>query len=235
MQIHVILPAAGLGTRMAHTGAPKQFLSVSGIPVLVRSVSIFAGMPGVESITLAVRDTEAGRVSQMLAEHLPNLTVKVNIVTGGDTRQESVSRALASLASAADEALVLVHDAVRPLIDADSIHRVIDAAKKNGAAIVGTPAMDTVKVVERTADGALITSTIPRERVVLAQTPQVFRAGVLRKAFAEAEADGFVGTDEASLAERAGIPVVVIPGPARNFKITQPGDLELAEFYFSRT
>jgi 2-C-methyl-D-erythritol 4-phosphate cytidylyltransferase len=235
MQIHVILPAAGLGTRMAHTGAPKQFLSVSGIPVLVRSVSIFAGMPGVESITLAVRDTEAGRVSQMLAEHLPNLTVKVNIVTGGDTRQESVSRALASLASAADEALVLVHDAVRPLIDADSIHRVIDAAKKNGAAIVGTPAMDTVKVVERTADGALITSTIPRERVVLAQTPQVFRAGLLRKAFAEAEADGFVGTDEASLAERAGIPVVVIPGPARNFKITQPGDLELAEFYFSRT
>jgi 2-C-methyl-D-erythritol 4-phosphate cytidylyltransferase len=234
MPIHVILPAAGLGTRMSHTGAAKQFLSVGGTPVLLRSVCIFDSLAAVSSITLAVRATEIERVREMLAQHVPRLRQPIEIVAGGDTRQDSVSKALASLAAAADDDLVIVHDAVRPLIDADTIARTIDAAQKHGAAIVGTPAMDTVKVVERTADGALITSTIPRERVVLAQTPQIFKAGLLRRAFAEAEADGFVGTDEASLAERAGIPVVVISGPARNFKITQPGDLELAEFYFSR-
>jgi 2-C-methyl-D-erythritol 4-phosphate cytidylyltransferase len=93
------------------------------------------------------------------------------------------------------------------------------------------PAIDTIKQVERTAHGALITSTIPREFVVLAQTPQGFRYGLLQKAFAEATADGFVGTDEASLIERAGLPVAVVPGSQVNLKITQAGDLELAEFY----
>ncbi len=218
---------------MSHTGAPKQFLSVGGVPVLVRSVSVFAKLAGLASITLAVREAEADRVRTMIAEHLPQLSIPVHVVAGGDTRQESVSHALASLRDAAEDDIVLVHDAVRPLIDAETIARTMDAVQKHGAAIVGTPAMDTIKVVERTADGALITSTIPRERVVLAQTPQAFRAGLLRRAFAESEADGFVGTDEASLAERAGIPVVVVSGPARNFKITQPGDLELAEFHFA--
>jgi 2-C-methyl-D-erythritol 4-phosphate cytidylyltransferase len=218
---------------MSHTGAPKQFLSVGGVPVLVRSVRAFAELANIASITVAVRAAEVDRVRTLLAEQTPAFTTPIHVVSGGDTRQESVSKALASLSSAADDDIVLVHDAVRPLIDADTIARTLDSAQKHGAAIVGTPAMDTIKVVERTAHGALITSTIPRERVVLAQTPQGFRVGLLRKAFAEAEADGFVGTDEASLAERAGIPVVVVSGPARNFKITQPGDLELAEFYFS--
>jgi 2-C-methyl-D-erythritol 4-phosphate cytidylyltransferase len=173
------------------------------------------------------------RVREQIAEYLPKPAKPVTVVEGGDSRQESVSRALASLTGAQADDIVLVHDAVRPLIDSDTIKRTIEAVRKHGAAIVGTPALDTVKVVERTSDGAIVTSTIPRERVVLAQTPQGFRAGLLRKAFAEAEADGFVGTDEASLAERAGIPVAVVAGPPRNFKITQPGDLELAEFYFS--
>jgi 2-C-methyl-D-erythritol 4-phosphate cytidylyltransferase len=233
MRIFVILPAAGLGTRMSHTDAPKQFLSIGGVPVLIRSIHAFLAIPAVSSITVAVRASETQRVKQQIAQHLPKTAKPVAVVEGGDTRQESVGRALASLADAQDDDLVLVHDAVRPLIDAGTIERTIDAVKKHGAAIVATPALDTIKVVERTSDGAIITSTIPRERVVLAQTPQGFRVGLLRKAFAEAEADGFVGTDEASLAERAGIPVAVVAGPPRNFKITQPGDLELAEFYFS--
>jgi 2-C-methyl-D-erythritol 4-phosphate cytidylyltransferase len=216
---------------MSHTGSPKQFLSIGGVPVLVRSLRIFADLRNVSSLTVAVRAPEAERVREMVAEHFP--ATKIQVVAGGDTRQESVSNALASLREAADEDIVLVHDAVRPLIDHETITRTVEAVEKHGAAIVGTPALDTIKVVERTADGALITSTIPRERVVLAQTPQGFRVGLLRKAFAEAEADGFVGTDEASLAERSGIPVVVVSGPPRNFKITHPGDLELAEFYFS--
>jgi len=102
---------------------------------------------------------------------------------------------------------------------------------EHGAAIVGMPAVDTIKQVERTAHGALITSTIPREFIVLAQTPQGFRYGLLESAFAEAMADGFVGTDEASVVERAGHAVAVVPGSQVNLKITQPGDLELAEFY----
>jgi len=111
---------------------------------------------------------------------------------------------------------------------------VIEAAKNYGAAIAGLPAVDTVKQVERTAEGAMIKTTIPRAGVVLAQTPQGFRYGVIKKAFDEASADGFMGTDEASLAERAGHEVAVVMGSARNIKITSPGDMELAEFYLRK-
>ncbi len=152
------------------------------------------------------------------------------IATGGDHRQESVWNALRSLCADPDD-VVLVHDAVRPLIDAATIDRTVDAIVKHGAAIVGLPAVDTIKQVERTADGAIITATVPRERIVQAQTPQGARFADLHRAFAEAEADSFQGTDEASLLERAGLTVAVVPGSPANFKITQPGDLELAEFY----
>ena len=110
----------------------------------------------------------------------------------------------------------------------------IECVVKYGAAMVGLAAIDTIKQVERTADGAIVTATIPRERVVLAQTPQGAKFGLLQRAFAEAAADEFAGTDEASVLERAGITVSVVAGSARNFKITSPGDLELAEFYLAR-
>src|SRR5256885_1080191 len=103
-----------------------------------------------------------------------------------------------------------------------------------GAAIAGVPAVDTVKQVERTANGAIDTSTVPRERVVMAQTPQGFRFSIIKKAFDDAMADGFTGTDEASLAERAGNEVAVVMGSARNIKITTPDDMELAEFFLSQ-
>jgi len=96
------------------------------------------------------------------------------------------------------------------------------------------PAMDTVKQVDRTADGAVVLATIPRERMVLAQTPQGFRFGLLKKAFADAAADGFLGTDEASLIERSGVAVHVVMGSPRNLKITTPADLELAEFFLAQ-
>jgi len=108
---------------------------------------------------------------------------------------------------------------------------VIAAAQKHGAAIAGWPAVDTVKQVDRTAEGALIKATIPRAGVVMAQTPQGFRYDILKKVFDEAAADGFLGTDEASLIERAGLPVAVVMGSPRNIKITTPADMELAEFY----
>jgi 2-C-methyl-D-erythritol 4-phosphate cytidylyltransferase len=231
MQVFVILPAAGLGTRMAGP-QPKQFLSLDGVPILVHSLHAFAMVKRVTAIYVAVRKPEIERVQAQITEYAGEygFAGRVRVVEGGDNRQESVSHGLAALPAEADD-IVLVHDAVRPLIDAATIDRTIDAVIEHGAAIVGLPAVDTIKQVERTAHGALITSTIPREFVVLAQTPQGFRYGLLRSAFAEAVADGFVGTDEASVVERAGHPVAVVHGSQVNLKITQPGDLELAEFY----
>ena len=227
MQVFVILPAAGLGTRMAGP-QPKQFLALQGVPILIHSLRAFAAVERVTAIYVAVRNTEMERVQAQVAEY--GFANRVHVVEGGDNRQESVSHALAALPAEPDD-IVLVHDAVRPLIDAATIERTIDAVSEFGAAIVGMPAIDTIKQVERTAHGALITSTIPREYVVLAQTPQGFRYGLLKRAFAEASADGFLGTDEASVVERAGNPVAVVHGSQVNLKITQPGDLELAEFY----
>lgn len=212
-------------------GAPKQFLALKGLPILVHSLRAFLAVPRVSAIYVAVREPEQARVAELVAEH--HLEGKVHVVTGGDTRQDSVANALAHLPSTSEDDIVLVHDAVRPLIDPATIERTLDAIEKHGAAIVGMPAIDTIKQVERTADGALITATIPRELIVHAQTPQGARVPLMRKAFAEAAADEFVGTDEASLLERAGVPVFVVPGSSRNLKVTQPGDLEVAEFYLA--
>ncbi len=237
MSVFVIIPAAGIGTRMAHTsgGVSKQFLELRGLPILIHSLRAFLAVPRVSAVYVAVREPERERVQAMIAEH--RLLEKVHLVTGGDSRQESVANALAAIpstgAGAAGADIVLVHDAVRPLIDRTTIDHIVDAIEKHGAAIVGTPAIDTIKQVERTADGALVTATIPRELIVLAQTPQGARIPLLRRAFAEAAADGFTGTDEASLLERANIPVFVVPGNPRNFKVTQPGDLRIAEFYLA--
>ncbi|HEX4320837.1 MAG TPA: 2-C-methyl-D-erythritol 4-phosphate cytidylyltransferase, partial [Acidobacteriaceae bacterium] len=204
MQVFAILPAAGVGTRMA-ASQPKQFLELNGLPILIHSLRAFAAAPRVTAIYVAVRRNEMERVEAQVAEHAEEFGFagRVHVVEGGDNRQESVAHALAAL-NCEDDDIVLVHDAVRPLIDAATIERTIDAVIEHGAAIVGLPAIDTVKQVERTAHGALITSTIPREFVVLAQTPQGFRFGLLQQAFAEATEDGFVGTDEASVVERAG-------------------------------
>jgi 2-C-methyl-D-erythritol 4-phosphate cytidylyltransferase len=232
MRVFVILPAAGIGTRMsaggAATPAPKQFLAIDGVPVLIRSLRAFLAVPRVDAVCVAVREAERERVETQILEY--KLGERVHVVEGGDHRQESVGNALATLECDEDD-VVLVHDAVRPLIDPATIERTIDAVVKHGAAIVGLPAVDTIKQVERTADGAIVTATIPRERIVHAQTPQGAKFGLLRRAFIEAEADEFAGTDEASLLERAGIEVAVVPGSAKNLKITQPGDIELAEFY----
>jgi 2-C-methyl-D-erythritol 4-phosphate cytidylyltransferase len=236
MQVFVILPAAGVGTRMA-ASQPKQFLELLGLPILVHSLRAFAAVPRVTAIYVAVRANEIARVEAQVGEYATRYGFggRIHVVEGGDNRQESVVRALAAVVGdqgqGGEDDIVLVHDAVRPLIDTATIERTIDAVIEHGAAIVGLPAVDTVKQVERTAHGALITSTIPREYVVLAQTPQGFRCGLLQRAFAEATTDGFVGTDEASVVERAGHPVAVVPGSQVNLKITQPGDLALAEFY----
>ncbi|MGH9531599.1 MAG: 2-C-methyl-D-erythritol 4-phosphate cytidylyltransferase [Terriglobales bacterium] len=245
MKVFVIIPAAGLGTRMASRlagpqdtkGAPtsKQFAELGGVPILVHTLRKFASVDAVNEIFVALRAAESARFEQQLEQE--GLRARVYRVEGGENRQQSVANALAELEKrsrpAADD-VVLVHDAVRPFVDAEIIRNVIAAAAKHGAAIAGLPAVDTVKQVDRTADGAIVTSTVPRERVVLAQTPQGFLFAVLKQAFDDAQADGFTGTDEASLVERAGHEVAVVMGSARNIKITTPADLELAEFYLAQ-
>ena len=201
------------------------------MPILVHTLRKFVAAPAVYEIVIALRKNEiAGFRTQLEKQYPEILNKRLQMVEGGEHRQNSVANALAAVA-ADPEDIVLVHDAVRPLVTPEIIAEVIAAADKHGAAIAGLPAVDTVKQVERTADGALIKATIPRAGVVMAQTPQGFRYDILKKAFDDAAADGFVGTDEASLIERAGLPVAVVMGSPRNIKITTPADMELAEFY----
>ena len=242
MKVTVIIPAAGLGTRMVSaarargkkTPPSKQFTDLRGTPILIRTLRAFAAHPRVDEIVVVLRKDEiAGFQSRLEKDEKSILSKKVLLVAGGEHRQDSVANGLNSLRGAPDD-IVLVHDAVRPFVTAEMIDEVISAAEKSGAAIAGLPAVDTIKQVERTAEGAIITATIPRERLVQAQTPQGFRYSVIKKAFDDATADGFVGTDEASLAERAGYPVVVVMGSPRNIKITTPADMDLAEFYLGK-
>jgi 2-C-methyl-D-erythritol 4-phosphate cytidylyltransferase len=240
MRVFVIIPAAGLGTRMsagaksrgaAPASAVKQFAELAGVPILVRTIRKFAAVPQVSEIHVALRKPEAERFHTRLATEA--FRKPVYTVEGGENRQQSVSNALNAL-RAKDDDIVLVHDAVRPFVASDIITGVLAEAQKTGAAIAGIPAVDTVKQVDRTARGAVISSTIPRERIVLAQTPQGFRFAILKKAFDEAATDGFTGTDEASLVERSGHDVAVVMGSPQNIKITTPADLELAEFFLSQ-
>jgi 2-C-methyl-D-erythritol 4-phosphate cytidylyltransferase len=245
MKVLVIIPAAGLGTRMApmpvgaigkQKKAPpsKQFTELGGTPILIHTLRKFAAVDSVREIWIALRESEiAGFRARLDREAKDLLKKKVELVVGGEHRQQSVENALNAITAAADD-IVLVHDAVRPFVTREIIQEVIDASEKYGAAIAGLPAVDTVKQVERTAEGALIKATIPRAGIVMAQTPQGFRYGVIKKAFDEASADGFLGTDEASLVERSGHEVAVVMGSPRNIKITAPADMELAEFYLGK-
>jgi 2-C-methyl-D-erythritol 4-phosphate cytidylyltransferase len=242
MKVIVIIPAAGLGTRMAPAAggakgrqkkAPpsKQFTELGGTPILIHTLRRFAALEAVSEIWIALRENEtAGFRARLESEAKDLLKKKVELVIGGEHRQQSVENALNAVSASADD-IVLVHDAVRPFVAREIIREVIAAAQKYGAAIAGLPAVDTVKQVERTAGGALVKATLPRAGIVLAQTPQGFRYNVIKKAFDEASADGFLGTDEASLVERSGHDVAVVMGSPRNIKITAPADMELAEFY----
>jgi 2-C-methyl-D-erythritol 4-phosphate cytidylyltransferase len=225
MSVVAIIPAAGVGIRMGGE-TPKQFLSLEGVPILIHTLRKFTASDVMDEILVALRDEEMDRAARDIdREHFMK---PVRLVEGGLTRQETVARALAEAPASTE--IVVVHDAVRPFVDLDMIRRVVDAARRDGAAILGIPSVDTIKQVERQS----ILGTIPRERIVLAQTPQAFRHSLLKEAFARAAADGFSGTDESSLVERMGQPVSVLMGSDRNIKITKPSDLPLARLYIAQ-
>jgi 2-C-methyl-D-erythritol 4-phosphate cytidylyltransferase len=225
MSVLAIIPAAGAGLRMGGD-TPKQFLSLEGLPIFIHTLKKFAVSGVIDEIILGVQHEEMERTSKAI--NAERIAKPVRLVAGGTSRQETVSRCLAQASQ--DTEIVLVHDAVRPFIDLALIRQVVDAARKDGAAILGIPSVDTVKKVERQT----ITGTIPRERIVLAQTPQGFRFELLKRAFDHAAAEGYAGTDESSLVEHEGHDVTVLMGSARNIKITKPSDLPLARLYIAQ-
>jgi 2-C-methyl-D-erythritol 4-phosphate cytidylyltransferase len=233
MKVAVIIPAAGLGTRMSRSQpersgiSRKQFMLLDGVPIFVHTLRKFASCAAVNEIVIALRPDDREWVSSTVDE--AKLSKPVRYVDGGDSRQESVENALATLS--ADTNLVAVHDAVRPFIDVATIEKVIAEAAETGAAIVGVVPVDTVKQVHRNK----VRATIPRDRLVLAQTPQVFRFDLLQEAFRSARTDSFAGTDEASLVERLEkVEVSVVAGSDRNIKITKPTDMELARLFLAQ-
>ncbi len=212
---------------------PKQFLELDGTPIVILSLRRIAACPQVTDIIVATRADEVARLEERIKKEKFKQTVR--IVKGGDSRQDSVAAALREVVNETE--LVLVHDAVRPFVTVEQITRVIEEARRCEAAILGIPAMDTVKEVKRASlpeDVALITATVPRERVVLAQTPQAFSTKLLKEAFARAQSDGVNASDEAGLVERMGHDVHVVLGSERNMKITKPADMELARSYMER-
>ena len=220
MHVTAIIAAAGEGRRLG-AGVPKQLLDVGGRSILERSISAFVGHERVDDVIVVLPAAMVGEPPVWMKQSVP----AVRIVAGGARRQDSVANAFDSVAEDSD--VVLVHDAARPFVSADLISRAIDAAAEHGAAIVAVPARDTVKRVEARGGAHVVSGTIPRDTVYLAQTPQAFRRAVLGDAVALGRS-GVDATDEAMLAEQAGHAVVVVEGEPSNVKITTQDDLDAA-------
>jgi 2-C-methyl-D-erythritol 4-phosphate cytidylyltransferase len=215
--IAVLVPAGGIGARLG-SRTPKQFLALGRESILAATLRHFRRHPRVGAVVVAAPAAHVERTRRLLRG--PGAALMV--VAGGPTRQESVWLALQAAPAAAD--LILVHDAVRPFLTRALIDALVAAAERDGAAICALPISETVK---RVRDG-LVDGTVDREGLWAVQTPQAFRAAVLREAHDKARRDGFVGTDEAMLVERLGHPVRVVPGLPENVKITTPDDLRRA-------
>jgi 2-C-methyl-D-erythritol 4-phosphate cytidylyltransferase len=204
----------------------KQFMLLNGSPILVHTIRKFVSSALVTEIVVALRGDDLLWAQQLFAQQ--GFAKTVRVTEGGETRQQSVENALTGISDDTD--LVAVHDAVRPFIEIEVIEKVIREAGETGAAIVGIVPVDTVKQVHRNK----VRATLPRERLILTQTPQVFRLDLLRTAFEKARQDLFIGTDESSLVERLEqVEVSVVAGTDRNIKITKPSDMELARLYWS--
>ncbi len=217
-----IVTAGGVGTRMG-ADMPKQYLCLAGVPILARTLRIFEEHSEIDFIVVTTPKEQVDFCFSQIVRRYGFRKVR-NIVQGGSTRQKSV---LNGLKLAEDSDFVVVHDAVRPLVEASIISGTIKNARLHGSAIAACSVRDTVKK----ADGFIL-GTLPREDLWLAHTPQTFRTSLISEAHAKALADGFTGTDDASLVERLGLKVAIVPDSAYNIKITSPQDLAVAEKLF---
>ena len=217
-----IIPAAGQGNRMGGP-VPKQFLELSGVPILVHTVRLFLDLPEFMTVVVVVAEDRINRTKALVDHFFPrNQRSRIIVTRGGKTRQESVRAGLAVLPDQVN--VILVHDGARPLISAAIIQSCLKKALQ-GAVIAAVEVKDTLKMVI----DSRIEKTVDRKSLFLAQTPQGARKSLFEQAFSKAEEDNFVGTDEASLFEHAGIEVTVVPGSADNIKITWPEDVKLAQ------
>jgi len=216
MKTIAIIVAGGRGKRM---GKPKQFLKIAGRPMLAWTLRAFQESRVVDGIILVVaKDQVTGSKKLKFSKVL-------KVVVGGKERQDSVRNGLRELPESAE--IVLIHDGARPAVTEELIEKAVKAARSFGTAVIGVPVKDTVKLVA--GSGSRVARTLNRKELWQAQTPQVFKAALIRKAYAKVRGKF---TDDAMLVERLGIPVKMIPGSYENFKITTPEDLELMEAVF---
>jgi 2-C-methyl-D-erythritol 4-phosphate cytidylyltransferase len=221
MSVAALVVAAGRGERLGHA-LPKAFVPLAGRPLLLHALEALHAAPAVDLVVPVVSAADRGRWGA-LEPSLAGWTRLRAAVDGGAERQDSVRAGLEALPG--DVEWVAVHDAARPLLRPEAVARVIEAARREGAAILAVPVRDTIKRVR----GGRILGTPERSELWAAQTPQVFATALLREALAKARAEGFRGTDDAQLVERLGVPVAVVEGDPDNLKITHPGDLAVAE------
>lgn len=221
MSCHALIPAAGMGRRMACNGN-KQYLRLGDRPILAHTIALFQRSEWIDAIWVVSPEEEIRMCRDEVIGRY-GLTKVKRVIAGGKERQDSVRLGLQGM-TANDADMVLIHDGVRPLFDATQIPELIEAATPDGA-VTGVPAKDTIKRVE----AGQIIDTPDRQSLWQVQTPQVFPYQLIRQAHEQALADGYVGTDDASLVERLGHPVRMLPGHYRNLKITTPEDLRVAE------
>ena len=215
----VILAGAGAGARMGDLG-PKLLLDVGGKPALVRVAETFLQHPAVGEIVITVPQDLKADATRALNQIANPHQIRIALIPGGDTRQDSVGLGLDALIK--NLPYIAVHDVARVLVDAPLITRVLAAARKHGAAIPALPVTDTIK---ETGPQDTIARSVPREKLVGAQTPQIFASAILRKAHAHAREAQAAATDEAGLAEAIGVPVAIVEGDEKNRKLTVPSDL----------
>lgn len=223
MKVTAIVPSAGTGERIQHR-LKKPYISLLGQPILAHTLKILNSVSAINQIIVPVYPGEENFCEKEVVKKM-SLTTEVKIVAGGETRQESVRKALEFLPGSCDT--VLIHDSARPLISRSMIEDSIEATKTKRATAMGVPVKDTITIVSK--DDQTIAKTLARDSLYLIQTPQTFERDLIVNAHQIALHDGFKGTDDASLVERLGIPVTVITGSYTNIKITTKEDLLSAE------
>jgi 2-C-methyl-D-erythritol 4-phosphate cytidylyltransferase len=223
-RVSVVIAAGGKGRRMG-VGTPKQFLSLGGVPVLERTIAAFHSLRAVREIVLVVPAGWIPRARALVRR--AGFSKVVDVVEGGEERQSSVFNGLERCSFRSG--IVLIHDAVRPLVGRRTIMSVIRAAGRYGAAVAGVPVRDTIKIESQKRPG-FYARTLRREELWAVQTPQGFMFPLLWEAHRKVRSSGFIGTDDASLVERMGTPVRIVPGAETNIKLTTPDDRKLAEF-----
>ncbi len=229
MRIVALVPAAGMGKRMA-AGINKQYLMLGGKPILAHTLALFEKAPFVDAVYVIVPEDEIPYCRENVVEAYGFRKIS-GIVAGGRERQQSVYNGLKAAAGMQGNDLVIIHDGVRPLVPLEVIERSLEVAKLHDGALVAVPVKDTVKTVA----AGIVVGTPRREDLWLAQTPQTFRYEIIREAHERADREGYLGTDDASLVERLGKKVHIVMGDYRNIKITTPEDMLLAEAFLKET